>query len=159
MKFFRSLVLSAVLSFALGVSALAYGNTAPASPLYSNCVFVTGTDSQLGTVTVYFPYQSADSWGVNSSGYLVNVGSSSWSGRVGSSYGVRNNTISAGSFNLPTYSVTDGNSWDTRTLSLLVTDTNANLSDDLEPFVDSSLYASYFLVMLLGGVFICSKVF
>lgn len=73
----------------------------PSNPVFYGAAWVTGTDSRLGTVTLYFPIDTqSGTWGIDSNGYLFNVSDSSYSGYLA---GVYNNSVSAGGFSYPRY--------------------------------------------------------
>lgn len=121
----------------------------PNSPLFSGCWFVTGTDSRLGTITIYIPADvDQSSFGVDSSGRLVYVGSDSFTAYLS---GVRNNRVNFSSWSTGTYSDGSGSYYDSYDLSLVPSSTNLLISDSLIPLYSVSDFLPY-LVLLIGGV-------
>ena len=129
------------------------GSDVPVSPLFSGCWFVSGTDSRLGTVTIYIPADiEKDSFGLDASGRLVYVGSDSFTAYLS---GVLNNRLSFSAWSTGSYSDGSGSHYDTYDLSLVPSDTNLVISDSLNPSYSVSDLFPY-LVLLVGGVlFLC----
>lgn len=129
------------------------GSEPPANPPFYGACYVTGLDSRLGRVTVYFPstYKSGY-FGVDANGYLFNVSASSITGYLS---GVYNNSVSAAGFNYPRYRVYSGSSYNYVDLQLRPEHSNMGIAvsnaprysvDDLTPY----------LILLVGGVlFLC----
>lgn len=128
-------------------------DTPPASPLFYGAVYVTGTDSRLGTVTVYFPanYQSGV-LGLDASGYLCSVYSGSVSGYLS---GVNNNRVSLSTFSRPTYSQYSGSSTQQYTLNLRPTSSNADLMTSSLPRMTVQQLYPYLMIFLLGVILVC----
>ena len=125
------------------------GTDVPVSPLFSGCWFVTGTDSRLGSVTIYIPADIENrSFGLDASGRLVYVGSDSFTAYLS---GVRNNRVNFSSWSTGSYSDGSGSSYDSYNLSLVPSDTNLVLSDSLNPSYSVADLFPY-LVLLVGGV-------
>ena len=125
------------------------GTDVPVSPLFSGCWFVTGTDSRLGSVTIYIPADIENrSLGLDASGRLVYVGSDSFTAYLS---GVRNNRVNFSSWSTGSYSDGSGSSYDSYNLSLVPSDTNLVLSDSLNPSYSVADLFPY-LVLLVGGV-------
>ena len=77
------------------------GTDVPVSPLFSGCWFVTGTDSRLGSVTIYIPADIENrSFGLDASGRLVYVGSDSFTAYLS---GDRNNRVNLSSWSTSSY--------------------------------------------------------
>lgn len=133
-----------------GDAVLVIGDEPPSNPLFYGSGWVTGHDSNLGKVTVYFPIDTkADHWGVDGSGYLYNVSSSSISGYLP---GVYNNSVSAAGFGYPRYrdSSNSGYSY----LYLTPEDSNMDIAVSNVPRYTFSDIWSYVLIVLVLGVFL-----
>lgn len=125
------------------------GDEPPANLLFNGAGWITGHDSKLGEVTLYFPisYQSGY-WGVDSNGYLYNVSSSSMSGYLD---GVYNNSVSASGFSYPRYRVYSGSSYQYVNLYLTPSNSNMEIATGNTPLYSVSDYLPY-IVLLMGGV-------
>lgn len=125
----------------------------PASPLFYGAVYVTGYDSRLGNVTVYFPanYQSGV-LGLDSSGYLVSVYSSSVTGYLA---GVNNNRVNVSTWSRPTYSQYSGSSSTTYTLNLKPVSSNADLMTSSLPRMSFQQLYPYLMILFLGVILVC----
>lgn len=124
----------------------------PADPLFYGSGYITGTDPNLGSVTLYFPinYKSGY-WGVDSSGYLYNVTSSSMSGYLD---GVYNNSVSASGFSYPRYR-TSSSSYDYVTLYLKPQYSNMEIATQMVPVKTSEDLLPYLSICLLGVIIVC----
>ena len=132
--------------------ALVIGDTPPEDPLFYGSAWVTGYDSTLGTVTLYFPLSAKeDTFGVDSNGYLFNIDSSSVSGYLA---GVYNNSVSASGFSYPRYRVSSSSSTYTY-LYLTPTDSNMKIMTSMEPRQTVDDFVPYILVFMLGVVIVC----
>ena len=61
------------------VPEVVIGDEPPSDPVFYGSCWVTGTDSRLGTVTVYFPIDCREGvFGIDSNGYLFNISDSSY---------------------------------------------------------------------------------
>lgn len=129
------------------------GDEPPSNPPFYGACWVTGTDSSLGTVTLYFPnsYKSGY-WGLDSSGYLFNVSASSMSGYLA---GVYNNSVSALGFSYPRYRVSSGSYYDYVDIHLTPTSSNMEIATSNASRYDFSDLFPYLLVVMMGGVFLC----
>lgn len=131
---------------------LVIGDTPPVDPLFYGSSWVTGYDSNLGTVTLYFPLSAKeDTFGVDSNGYLYNINSSSVSGYLA---GVYNNAVSASGFSYPRYRVTSSSSTYTY-LYLTPTDSNMEIMTSMEPRQTVDDFVPYILIFMLGVVIVC----
>ena len=139
--------------FSSSVPGLVISDDPPANSPFYGSGWITGTDSRLGTVTLYFPidYQSGH-WGVDSNGYLFNVTSSSMSGYLS---GVYNNSVTASGFDYPRYRDGSSGDWTYYDLHLIPTDSNMEIAIDHVPRVPAADVLPYFIILLLGGVFVC----
>ena len=139
--------------FSSSVPGLVISDNPPANSPFYGSGWITGTDSRLGTVTLYFPidYQSGH-WGVDSNGYLFNVTSSSMSGYLS---GVYNNSVTASGFDYPRYRDGSSGDWTYYDLHLIPTDSNMEIAVDHVPRVPAADVLPYFIILLLGGVFVC----
>lgn len=132
---------------------LVIGTEPPADPLFYGSCWVTGTDSNLGTVTLYFPsnYQTGY-WGIDSNGYLYNVSSSSLSGYLS---GVYNNSVSAQAFSYPRYRVGSGNSYEYVYLYLTPENSNIHIAVDNLPKYEMDYFQPYILLTIGGFLLLC----
>ena len=139
--------------FSSAVPGLVISDDPPTNSPFYGSGWVTGTDSRLGIVTLYFPidYQSGH-WGVDSNGYLFNVTSSSMSGYLS---GVYNNSVTASGFDYPRYRDGSSGDWTYYDLHLTPTDSNMEIAVDHVPRVPAADVLPYFIILLLGGVFVC----
>lgn len=135
-----------------GDLSLTIDDTPPGSPLFYGAVYVTGYDSRLGNVTVYFPanYQSGV-LGLDASGYLVSVYSSSVTGYLA---GVNNNRVTLSTWSRPTYSQYSGSSTASYTLNLQPVSSNAELMTSSLPRLSFERLYPYLMIFLLG-VMLC----
>lgn len=129
------------------------GDTPPSDPLFYGSGWITGTDSNLGRVTLYFPisYQSGY-WGTDRNGYLYNVSSSSMSGYLS---GVHNNSVSASAFSYPRYRVSSGSSYTYVDLYLKPENSNMEIATELTPKYLVSDFVPYVLILGLGVMIVC----
>lgn len=125
------------------------GDEPPSDLLFNGAGWITGYDSNLGEVTLYFPisYQSGY-WGVDSNGYLYNVSSSSMSGYLD---GVYNNSISAPGFSYPRYREYSGSGYQYVNLHLTPSNSNMQIATGNTPLYSAADYLPY-IVLLMGGV-------
>lgn len=139
--------------YASNAPELSIGTTPPDDSPFFGSGWITGTDSRLGTVTLYFPidYQTG-TFGVDSNGYLFNVTSSTKSGYLG---GVYNNSVSCSAFDYPRYRDGSGSNWDYYDLHLTPTDSNMEIALDHVPRVPVSSAFPFVVILLLGGVLLC----
>lgn len=132
---------------------LVIGDDPPSSPPFYGAAWVTGTDSRLGRVTLYFPidYRSGR-WGVDSNGYLFNVSSGSMTGYLDNVY---NNSISASGFSYPRYRQQSGSSWDYYDLHLRPEHSNMEIAVSNAPKFGLDYFVPYIIMLMLGGVWLC----
>ena len=122
------------------------------SPFYGSG-WVTGVDSRLGTITLYFPRNyCSDTWGLDSNGYLFNVTSSTVGGYLSSVY---NNSVSAPSFAYPRYRSSSSSSWDYVDIHLVPTSSNMEIYTTNRPRVTVDDLLPYVSILLLGGLLVC----
>lgn len=141
-----------VAAFSGDAPALVIGDIPPDDPLFYGSAWVTGHDSTLGTVTLYFPLSAKkDTFGVDSNGYLFNIDSSSVSGYLA---GVYNNSVSASGFSYPRYRVSSSSSTYTY-LYLTPTESNMEIMTSMEPRQTIDDFVPYILVFMLGVVIVC----
>lgn len=128
------------------------GDEQPDDLLFYGSGWITGTDSSLGRVTLYFPisYKSGY-WGVDRNGYLFNVSSSSISGYLEDAY---NNSVSASGFSYPRYR-TSNSSYDYVTLYLRPENSNMEIAVQSAPLYSSSDLLPYVSIFLLGVIIVC----
>lgn len=130
-----------------GDAVLVIGDEPPSNPLFYGSGWVTGHDSNLGEVTVYFPIDTKSGhWGVDSSGYLYNVTSSSISGYLS---GVYNNSVSASGFGYPRYRDSSNSSYS----YLYLTPENSNMdiaTSNVPRYTFSDIWPCVLIVLVLG---------
>lgn len=120
------------------------------SPFYGSG-WVTGSDSNLGIITLYFPRNyCTDTWGVDSNGYLFNVTSASVGGYYSGAY---NNSISAPSFSYPRYR--SSNNYDYIDIHLIPLSSNMDIYTTNRPRKTMDDLLPYVTILLLGGVLVC----
>jgi len=129
------------------------GDTPPANPLFYGSCWVSGYDSNLGNVTIYFPLSAKnDTWGVDGNGYLYNITSGSVSGYLS---GVYNNSVSASGFAYPRYREGSGANYSYIDLHLIPSDSNMEIATSLEPAQNVTQLLPYVYVVLLGVIIVC----
>lgn len=129
------------------------GTDAPFNPAFYGSCWVTGTDSNLGEVTIYFPLSVKENvWGVDPNGYLYNISSSSVSGYLS---GVYNNAVSASGFSYPRYRESSGSSYSYVDLHLIPSDSNMEIATVMEPARNAAQLLPYIYVGLLGVIVVC----
>lgn len=139
--------------YAAGSPGLSIGTTPPSDSPFFGSGWITGTDSRLGRVTLYFPIDfQRGHWGVDSNGYLMNITSSSMSGYLD---GVYNNSVSASGFTYPRYRDQSGSSWEYYDLHLIPENSNMEIAVEHENLVPVEDVLPYFVILLLGGLFVC----
>jgi hypothetical protein len=128
------------------------GDDAPTSSPFYGSGWVTGQDSNLGIITLYFPRNyCSDTWGVDSNGYLFNVTSSSVGGYYSGAY---NNSVSAPSFSYPRYR--SSQSYDYVDIHLVPLNSNMDIYTTNRPRKTMDDLLPYVTVLLIGGVLVCS---
>lgn len=139
------------ISYAASTIVEVIGDDPPtASPFYGSG-WVTGQDSNLGIITLYFPRNyCSDTWGVDSNGYLFNVTSSSVGGYYSGAY---NNSVSAPSFAYPRYRTS--NSYDYTDIHLVPLNSNMDIYTTNRPRMTVEDLLPYVSILLLGGVLVC----
>lgn len=127
------------------------GDDPPTSSPFYGSGWVTGSDSKLGIITLYFPRNyCTDTWGVDSNGYLFNVTSSSLGGYYSGSY---NNSISAPSFSYPRYRPSRNS--DYIDIHLVPLDSNMDIYTSHRPRKTMDDLLPYVSILLIGGVLVC----
>ena len=135
------------------VPEVVIGDESPSDPVFYGSCWVTGTDSRLGTVTVYFPIDCREGvFGIDSNGYLFNISDSSYSGYCSDTY---NNSVSAGGFDYPSYRLNSGSSWDYYDLHLIPTDSNMRIATSISDYIPVSEFLPYLLILFGGVVILC----
>ena len=127
------------------------GDDPPTTSPFYGAGWVTGSDSNLGIITLYFPRNyCTDTWGVDSNGYLFNVTSASVGGYYSGAY---NNSISAPSFSYPRYRAS--NNYDYIDIHLIPLNSNMDIYTTNRPrkMIDDLL--PYVTILLIGGVLVC----
>lgn len=140
-------------SYSDSVPDIVIGDEPPAEPLFYGSAWVTGIDSNLGRITIYWPisYQSGY-FGIDSNGYLFNVSSSSLSGYLS---GVYNNSVSASAFSYPRYREYSGSSYSYVDLHLIPENSNMEIATSNTPKYGPEDFVPYILVFMLGVVIVC----
>lgn len=129
------------------------GTDAPSNPAFYGSCWVTGYDSNLGNVTIYFPLSAKeDVWGLDPNGYLYNITSSSVSGYLS---GVYNNSVSASGFSYPRYREGSGAGYSYIDLHLIPSDSNMEIATAMEPAQTASQLFPYIYIGLLGVIVVC----
>lgn len=130
---------------------LVIGDVVPDSPLFYGSGWITGTDSNLGTVTLYFPinYKSGY-WGVDRNGYLFNVSSTSISGYLEDVY---NNSVSAAGFSYPRYRTSNNGTY--INLYLRPENSNMEIATAMAPKYAADELIPYIMVFLGGALILC----
>lgn len=127
------------------------GDDPPTSSPFYGSGWVTGSDSNLGIITLYFPRNyCSDTWGVDSNGYLFNVTSSSVGGYYSGAY---NNSVSAPSFSYPRYR--SSNNYDYIDIHLIPLDSNMDIYTSHRPRKTIDDLLPYVSILLIGGVLVC----
>lgn len=113
--------------------------------------YIVGT-SNLGTVEIYVPYSTVDSWGTTAGGQLCNITSSTVSGIMYTSNGTQYQFRCAG-YSTPEYR--SSNNYTYTAIGVTVTDSNLNIATDFP--VKSTWKQHYQLIIIgiLGVVIIC----
>ena len=139
------------ISYAASTIVEVIGDDPPTvSPFYGSG-WVTGSDSNLGIITLYFPRNyCSDTWGVDSNGYLFNVTSSSVGGYYSGAY---NNSVSAPSFSYPRYR--SSNNYDYIDIHLVPLNSNMDIYTSHRPRKTMDDLLPYVSILLIGGVLIC----
>lgn len=129
-----------------GTDSFVVPDSPPDSPPFYGVRYISGTDSRLGSVTIYLPSDTpTDSFSVDSSGRLIYVASGTLNGYLS---GVYNNRVSFTTFDGGTYRVS-GSGYDEFDLSLTPTASNLPLSDAFPPV---SVDITPYIIVLIGGV-------
>lgn len=136
-------------------SALAYTDDPPASPPFYGGVYVTGTTSQLGTVTVYIPSTYQEGYlGTTASGDLFNASNSSISGVVYA--GSRQYDFRLSSWSTSQYCIQSGSYWEYEDLTFTSIDaSNAEIALSSVPAVDASEILRYAVFLVLVVILLC----
>lgn len=139
------------ISYAASTIVEVIGDDPPTSSPFYGSGWVTGSDSNLGIITLYFPRNyCSDTWGVDSNGYLFNVTSSSIGGYYSGAY---NNSISAPSFSYPRYR--SSNSYDYVDIHLVPLNSNMDIYTTNRPRKTMDDLLPYVNILLIGGVLVC----
>lgn len=141
-----------VISYSAPTTVEVIGDDPPTTSPFYGSGWVTGQDSNLGIITLYFPRNyCSDTWGVDSNGYLFNVTSSSVGGYYSGAY---NNSVSAPSFSYPRYRTS--NSYDYTDIHLVPLNSNMDIYTTNRPRMTVEDLLPYVSILLLGGVLVCS---
>lgn len=139
------------ISYAASTIVEVIGDDPPISSPFYGSGWVTGSDSNLGIITLYFPRNyCTDTWGVDSNGYLFNVTSASIGGYYSGAY---NNSISAPSFSYPRYRT--NSSYDYVDIHLIPLNSNMDIYTTNRPRKTMDDLLPYVTVLLIGGVLVC----
>lgn len=139
------------ISYAASTIVEVIGDDPPTTSPFYGSGWVTGQDSNLGIITLYFPRNyCSDTWGVDSNGYLFNVTSSSIGGYYSGAY---NNSISAPSFSYPRYR--SSNNYDYIDIHLVPLNSNMDIYTTNRPRKTMDDLLPYVTVLLIGGVLVC----
>ena len=140
-----------VISYSAPTTVEVIGDDAPTSSPFYGSGWVTGQDSNLGIITLYFPRNyCSDTWGVDSNGYLFNVTASSVGGYYSGAY---NNAVSVPSFAYPRYRT--NNSYDYVDIHLVPVDSNMDIYTSHRPRKTIDDLLPYVSILLIGGVLVC----
>lgn len=120
------------------------GDSEPAVLEYNGAVWITGTDSRYGDLTLYFPPESKYSWGTTRAGYLVNLGNETWHGV---SSGNLTGSVSVSSFSRPR-NLSVSNEY----LFFVPSDSNAPIAVTAAPRVSLAESLPLFVVAALGVI-------
>lgn len=141
-----------VISYAAPTIVEVIGDDPPTTSPFYGSGWVTGQDSNLGIITLYFPRNyCSDTWGVDSNGYLFNVTSSSVGGYYSGAY---NNSVSAPSFSYPRYRPSQS-SYDYVDIHLVPLNSNMDIYTTNRPRKTMDDLLPYVTVLLIGGVLVC----
>lgn len=139
------------ISYAASTIVEVIGDDPPTTSPFYGSGWVTGSDSNLGIITLYFPRNyCSDTWGVDSNGYLFNVTSSSVGGYYSGAY---NNSISAPSFSYPRYR--SSNNYDYIDIHLIPLNSNMDIYTSHRPRKTIDDLLPYVSILLIGGVLVC----
>lgn len=139
------------ISYAASTIVEVIGDDPPTSSPFYGSGWVTGQDSNLGIITLYFPRNyCSDTWGVDSNGYLFNVTASSVGGYYSGAY---NNAVSAPSFAYPRYRT--NNSYDYVDIHLVPLNSNMDIYTSHRPRKTIDDLLPYVSILLIGGVLVC----
>lgn len=140
-----------VISYSAPTTVEVIGDDPPTTSPFYGSGWITGSDSNLGIITLYFPRNyCSDTWGVDSNGYLFNVTSSSVGGYYSGAY---NNSISAPSFSYPRYR--SSNNYDYIDIHLIPLDSNMDIYTSHRPRKSIDDLLPYVSILLIGGVLVC----
>lgn len=124
----------------------------PEDPPFYGAVYITGETSDGDIVTLYFPRNYKEGYfGVDSTGRLLNVTSSSISGYYGGAY---NNSVSLSGFGYPRYRATSSN-YDYTDLYITPQFSNAQILTEFEGRYTFSELEPYFILLMLGVIYLC----
>lgn len=147
----RSLLLIPLVIVLLCSNALALDDSPPANPPFYGSGYVSGTSSQLGSITLYFPISYKDGFlGVDDNGYLYNVSNSSITCYLP---GYENVSIPAWSY--PRYRRQSGNTWNYEDIYLIPQYSNCDVATAMEPELTITDLLPYASILLLGVLFVC----
>lgn len=140
-----------IISYSAPTTVEVIGDDPPTTSPFYGSGWVTGQDSNLGIITLYFPRNyCSDTWGIDSNGYLFNVTSSSIGGYYSGAY---NNSISAPSFSYPRYR--SSNNYDYVDIHLVPLNSNMDIYTTNRPRKTMDDLLPYVTVLLIGGVLLC----
>lgn len=139
------------ISYAASAIVEVIGDDPPTTSPFYGSGWVTGSDSNLGIITLYFPRNyCSDTWGIDSNGYLFNVTSASIGGYYSGAY---NNSISAPSFSYPRYR--SSNNYDYIDIHLVPLNSNMDIYTSHRPRKTMDDLLPYVSILLIGGVLVC----
>lgn len=131
--------------------ALALDDVPPAYPPFYGSGYVTGSSSELGDITIYFPISYKDGYlGTDSNGYLYNVSNSSITCYL---EGQEYCNIPAWSY--PRYREYNSSSWDYVDLHIVPEYSNCDVATAMEPNLTVNDLIPFATILLLGVLFVC----
>lgn len=136
-----------------GTPLVIVGDEPPSDSLFYGSGWISGYDSNLGNITLYFPANyKTGYWGIDSNGYLYNISSSSLSGYLD---GVYNNSVSAPAFSYPRYRESGSSSYNYINIYLKPENSNMHIATEHMPLYDVSDFQPYILFLIGGALFLC----
>lgn len=136
-----------------GTPLVIVGDEPPADSLFYGSGWISGYDSNLGNVTLYFPANyKTGYWGIDSNGYLYNITSSTLSGYLD---GVYNNSVQAPAFSYPRYREYDSSGYSYVNLYLKPENSNMHIATEHMPLYDLNEFTPYILCLIGGALFLC----
>ena len=152
--FSRCVSVLTVCLFVLCPTVFAYDTTPPSNPVFTGCLFISGSTRELGDVVVYLPLTYQEGYLSYDGSNLFNVTNSSVSGRL--YVGAREYDFRCSSWSSPEYRVTDSGYYQYESLTFTSIDsTNIQILEDFPPLYPLSDILPLALVALLGVIVLC----